>query len=372
MRRKTTHYSWNLGSWPLPLITSVLLLSFIGIIFVFESSSIRALQETENSFYYLRLQLRWFFLGYSVLILTSFIPYKMLKLVAIPALVGILILLVAVLLPGIGQKIGGARRWIDLGFITIQPTEFAKLATILYLATWFTGKERKRFIPFLGFVGSLMMLILLQPDMGTAIIIFALSISLYFLAGQELRNLFLLLPVAIVVSIALIFIAPYRLQRLTAYLDPSKDPQGIGYHIQQINISLTEGGLFGRGFGASRQKYLYLPEAHTDSIFAIYSEEMGFAGGVFLIGLYTFFLLQIYRIYVFTDDRFAQLLAGGIFAFFGCQIMVNLGAMAGLLPLTGVPLPFISYGGSHLLTSCILIGILISIWRSTKGGVRSV
>jgi cell division protein FtsW len=187
----------------------------------------------------------------------------------------------------------------------------------------------------------------------------------YYLAGNSFI-IYYYLPVSVVGAIILIFAAPYRLRRLTAFLNPSEDPTVVGYHINQILISLSQGGVFGRGFGASRQKYMFLPEAHTDSIFAIFGEELGFVGSVVLISFYIFVLWKLYQVYESTTDKYGKLLIGGIFGFFGMQAVTNLGAMVGLLPLTGVPLPFISYGGSHILISFALIGIAINIAKSSK------
>ncbi|MCA9371311.1 putative lipid II flippase FtsW [Candidatus Woesebacteria bacterium] len=345
------------------LFITTLLLSLVGLLFVFEASSVNALQNFDNSFYFLNLQVRWFVIGFAVLLAFAFFDYKKLYYVAFPFFGIVLVLLVAVLIPSIGQKIGGARRWIDLGFFALQPSEFAKLAIIMYLSSWFLHKEKSRFLPFISLVGILMFLILLQPDMGTAIIVFGLCVIMYFFSGENILYLLVLLPTAVAGFIGLIIAAPYRMQRITAFLDPSKDPQGVGYHINQILISLSNGGFLGEGFGASRQKYLFLPEAHTDSIFAIVGEEFGFVGGVLLIFLYGFLLYNLYAIYQKTSDRFGKLLIGAIFVFFGLQILTNLGGMVSLLPLTGVPLPFISYGGSHMLVSCILIGIAMNIAR---------
>jgi len=348
------------------LVSLAIVFSLIGLIFVFEASSIRALQATGDSFHFLKLQLRWIGLGIAAMIFFSVYNYKQLYYFAFPLMVGVIILLLVVLIPSIGQQVGGARRWIDLGFITIQPTEFAKLAAILYLASWFSKKETNRFTPFLIMTGFLMSLILLQPDMGTAIIIFALSVIMYFLAGQQLQYLLALIPISVGGFIALIFAAPYRLRRLTAFLNPSEDPLGVGFHINQILISLSEGGLTGRGFGASRQKYLFLPEAHTDSIFAIMGEELGFVGGVLIIFFYVVLLFKLYEIYNATSDHFGKLLIGGIFTFFGLQVTINLGGMVNLMPLTGVTLPFLSYGGSSMLTSFMLLGVAINVARQAK------
>lgn len=343
-----------------------LLLSLIGLFVVFEASSIRALSETGNSFHYLMLQMRWIVLGTVLMTIFAFFNYKKLTYAAFPIMITTIILLVAVLIPSIGIKVNGARRWIDLGFFSLQPTEFAKFATVIYLCSWFTIRERKRFFSFIFLVGILMFLILLQPDMGTASVIFLLSVVIYFLAGIETYYLWGLIPASAIGGYILIHLAPYRLQRLTVFLDPSKDPQGIGYHLNQILISLAQGGFFGRGFGASRQKYLFLPEAHTDSIFAILGEEFGFVGGIMLITIYLYLLYKLYTLHESISDRFGKLLVGGIFGYFGFQAMMNLAATVSLMPLTGVPLPFISYGGSHILTSFMLIGIAISVARSNK------
>ncbi|HRN70847.1 MAG TPA: putative peptidoglycan glycosyltransferase FtsW [Candidatus Woesebacteria bacterium] len=343
-----------------------IILSVIGLIFVFESSSIRALSETGDSFHYLKLQGFRIVFGIIGMFILSYFNYKNLYIISFPFLAFVVLTLLLVLIPGIGTLVNGTRGWINLGFFNMQPTEFAKVALILYLSSWFSQKGKNHFVPFMLLLGLIIMLIMIQPDLGAATIIFSLSITIYYLAGQNLRYLLLLFPVSVVGFVLLIFAAPYRLRRLTAFLNPTEDPQGVGYHINQILISLSNGGLFGQGFGASRQKYLFLPEAHTDSIFAIYGEELGFIGSVILIGAFVFFLYKLLKIYESTSDRFAQLLIGGILAFFGLQLLINLGGMVGLMPLTGVPLPFISYGGSHILISFALVGIAVNIAKSTR------
>ncbi len=343
-----------------------IILSVIGLIFVFESSSIRALSETGSSFHYLKLQGFWIVFGIIGMFIISFFNYKHLYAISFPFLAVTIFLLVIVLIPGIGTRVNGTQGWIDLGFFNMQPSEFAKVALIIYLASWFSKKEKSKFVPFMMLLGFMVLLVMLQPDLGAATILFSLSVAIYYLAGQNLRYLLLLFPVSVVGFLLLVFAAPYRLKRLTAFLNPTEDPQGVGYHINQILISLSNGGLFGQGFGASRQKYLFLPEAHTDSIFAIYGEELGFIGSIILIGAFVFFLYKLVKIYESTSDRFAQLIIGGIVAFFGLQLLINLGGMVGLMPLTGVPLPFISYGGSHILISFALVGIAVNIAKSSR------
>lgn len=360
-RKSVSRQSWLRWLFFLPIT-----LSIVGLFFIFEASSIRSITEFGNSFQYLKLQSIWIVIGVCAIVFFSLFDYHKLYFVSFFAMIATILLLLMVLIPGIGYRAGGAQRWIDLGIINFQPTEFAKLATILYLSSWFIHKDRKRFFSFCILLGILMLLIMAQPDMGTAIIIFLIGITLYYLAGLDLHYLLFLLPVSAFGFLFLVKTSPYRLKRLLAFYNPSLDPLGVTYHINQILISLSNGGLFGQGFGASRQKYLFLPEAHTDSIFAIIGEELGFFGSVIIIVSLLFFVYLLFKVSTSAHDRFGKLLGGGIFGFFGFQILINLGAMVNLLPLTGVPLPFFSYGGSNLLTSCILTGIAINIARQSK------
>lgn len=355
---------------PFQLYIIVLLLSVIGLFFVFESSSVRSIDEYGNSFHYFNLHALRILMGCGLMVFFSFFDYRRFQNLAFPAMMGAIGLLFLVLIPGIGSKVGGARSWIELGALSFQPTDFAKVAVIIYLATWFMNKEKKRFVPFISLMGFLVLLIMMQPDMGTATIILAISVVMYFLAGSQLTFLFALVPTMVAGFALLAVVAPYRVARITAFMNPNADPQGVGYHINQIFISLHNGGIFGRGFGASKQKYLYLPEAHTDSIFAIIGEEFGFIGASLLIFLLFVFLYRLYQITYSSKDRFGMFLGGGILAYFAIQIIINLGGMVALMPLTGVPLPFISYGGSNLLVSYALVGVLVSIARHARQSSR--
>lgn len=356
VRRKKNSLTKSL--FLIPIVISV-----IGAFFVFEASSVKSFREFGDSFYYFKLQFLWIVLGTIVMIFFSFFDYKKLHFFAFFFMNIAIFFLFAVLIPGIGQKIGGARRWINVGFFNFQPSELAKFATLIYLASWFTNREKKRFFAFSILLGILMLLIFLQPDMGTAIIIFLLGISIYFFAGTELHYLLIFLPASIIGFLFLVKTSAYRFKRILAFFNPELDPLGITYHINQIMISLSNGGLFGKGFGASRQKFLFLPEAHTDSIFAIISEEIGFIGSTLLIMSLFFLIFCIYKSIEKAPDRFGKLLAAGIFSYFSLQMLINLGGMVNLLPLTGVPLPFLSYGGSNLIISFILVGIVINIAR---------
>ncbi len=350
----------------LPLVTIPIILSIVGLIFIFEASAVNSSRQFGDSLRYLKLQVVWIFLGLVVMVIFSFIDYRKLYFISFISLIITIILLVIVLIPGIGSTAGGARRWIDFGFFNLQPTELAKFSIIIYLSSWFTNKEKKRFLPFITLIGFLVFLIILQPDMGTAIIVFLLSLTIYYFSGANLMDFVIILGGAVVSFYFLIKTSPYRFNRLLAFFNPAIDPLGISYHINQIFISLSSGGLFGRGFGASRQKYLFLPEAHTDSIFAIIGEEYGFIGVLILISIYFVFIYKIYHLIRLAPDRLSRLITIGIFAFFNFQFIINLAGIIGLFPITGVPLPFLSYGGSNLLISFALIGIMLNIEKRVK------
>ena len=350
----------------IPLLTIPIILSLVGLIFIFEASAVNSARQYGDSLHYLKSQAVWIFFALVVMMIFSFIDYHKLYFLSFISLILTIILLVVVLIPGIGTMAGGARRWIDFGFFNLQPTELAKFSIIIYLSSWFTNKEKKRFLPFVTLIGFLVFLIILQPDMGTAIIVFLLSLTIYYFSGAGIMDFIIILGGALTSFFVLIKISPYRFNRLLAFLNPAIDPLGISYHINQIFISLSGGGLFGRGFGASRQKYLFLPEAHTDSIFAIIGEEYGFIGALILISLYFVFVYKIYHLIRLAPDRLSRLIMIGIFAFFNLQFIINLSGIVGLFPITGVPLPFLSYGGSNLLISFALIGIMVNIEKRVK------
>ena len=343
-----------------------IILTLIGLFFVFEASSVLTLRSMNDPFYYLKQQGMWLIIGIFVMIFFSKFDYHKLYYLAFPTLLITILSLFLVLLPGIGIYVNGARRWINLGFTGFQPTELAKFSIILYLSSWFLYKERERFFSYLFLLSIIVFLIMLQPDMGTTLIITGIFFTIYFLAGIEVTKLLLFLPFAGVGFYFLMHSSPYRLKRFLAFLNPELDPLGIGYHVNQILISLSAGGIFGRGFGGSRQKYQFLPEAHTDSIFAIIGEEVGFVGCIIIILIFSFLIIKIYQVAKNSKDRFGFLLSGGVFGLLIIQFVLNLGSIVALVPLTGVPLPFLSYGGSSLLIFFGLIGIVINIAKQSK------
>jgi cell division protein FtsW len=345
----------------LPLLGAVILACGLGLLFIFEASSVSAARDFGDKYHFFRDQSIWLATGFVILALASFFDYHRLYKLALPIIIVAIILLAGVFIPGLGVKALGAHRWLNLKFFIIQPAEAAKLALIIYLAAWFSYKERGRLLAFVILVGIVVGLVVAEPDLGTAVVICAIALALYFLSGAPLWHFGLLIPVVLLSILGLALTSTYRLRRLITFLNPSVDPLGASYHIRQILLALGSGGFWGLGLGKSRQKFEYLPEAMTDSIFAIVGEELGFIGGIALIAIFLFILWRGMRIALFAPDRFGQLLAFGISSWIGVQVIINLGAMVALVPLTGVPLPLISYGGSSLVVTLIGIGILLNI-----------
>lgn len=274
------------------------------------------------------------------------------------------------LIPGLGIKVLGARRWINLGFTVLQPSELTKLAVVIYLSSWLS--QHQRFWPFAFIVSVVLGLIMLQPDLGTAMIVGMIAFSLYFVSGGSLKKIIVSGLIGSVIAGILIVASPYRLNRVKTFLDPSSDPLGTSYHIRQVLIAIGSGGMTGQGIGKSRQKYQYLPEASTDSIFAIIAEETGFIGSLVVISALYALVNQGYKIAKNSDDVFAKLLVTGIISWVGFQMLLNLSAMVALVPLTGVPLPLISYGGSSLIMILFALGMVANVSRYAKAETNKV
>ncbi len=275
-----------------------------------------------------------------------------------------------VFIPKMGVVAGGAPRWMNLGFTTFQPSEFLKLTFVLYLSALLTSflKNKKAFtlIPFLVILGVLALLLTLQSDVSTLTVIISVGILMYFSSGFPLWHTILAILICAGGIFGLIKIAPYRMKRILVFLNPGIDPMGIGYQIKQILIAVGSGGIFGLGLSMSVQKFGWIPQTMSDSIFAIFAEETGFIGSMILISLFLLLLWRGLKIAKTSHNKFSQLLAVGISCWICIQAFINLGAMIGILPLTGIPLPFISYGGSHLIAEMIGIGILLNISKSSK------
>lgn len=345
------------------LIFLVIGTSLFGLLMIFDASSFISFRDFGTKYHYSTEQLLWMVLGFAGLGFFSWFDYKKFYNLSVPLLIGAIGLLVAVFLPGLGIKVLGAHRWINLHFFVLQPAEFVKLTLAIYLAAWFSSKEKGRFMAFLLLLGLVLGLVLLEPDMGTAIIILCEAFVLYFLSGGKIAHFLSAIPVLGLGGLLLAVLSPYRAKRLATFLNPSQDSSNSSYHIKQILIALGSGGWFGVGLGNSLQKYAYLPENTTDSIFAIIAEEIGFVGSLVVLFVLAAIVWCGIKISIATTDPFGRLLAGGITAFLASQMLINLGAQTALMPLTGVPLPFISYGGSALVVDLCSIGILLNIAR---------
>lgn len=351
-------------------LLTILALLFFGIIMVYDASVVYAYDIFGGKYHFLVLQLVWAGLGLVVMFVVAFTDYKFLRKVAPSFFIFCLFCLVIVLIPGIGSKVMGARRWIRFGSVGFQPSELVKLGFTIYLASWLTSKRRGSSpktnpLPFVGLLFALVGLVMLQPDFGTAVIIASIGIIIYFISGAPVWYFLVGAPVLAGTALAFIFSSTYRRQRLMTFLSPSQaDPLGAGYHIQQALIALGSGGFFGLGLGQSRQKYEYLPEVSGDSIFAIIGEELGFVGAVVIIALFIFLIYRGVRIAQNAKDEFGQLLATGIISWIALQMIVNVAAITGLIPLTGAPLPLISYGGSSLVFTLAGLGVVLNVSRN--------
>jgi cell division protein FtsW len=354
------------------LFLTTISLALIGIFILYESSTYTALINVGDKYYFVKNQIMWVILGVILCLGVSRIPYKKFYPFALPLLLVTLALLVAVFIPGIGVRLKGASRWIDTGFSLFQPSELLKISLTLYLAAWLSSvKEKGRFLAFMLLVGICGGLVIIEPDMGTAFIVTGGATIVYFLSGVQLKEMVLIGLTLLVGIFVLVGIEPYRVARLTSFQNFDKhDLSGTSYHVKQVLIALGSGGLMGVGLGQSIQKYAYLPESTTDSIFAIYAEETGFVGTLFIISVFIFQLILGFAIAARAPDLFGRLLAVGITSFISIQALINFASQAVLMPLTGVPLPFISYGGSSMVINFISIGILLSIAGQIKGAQR--
>lgn len=343
------------------LLFLVLAVTLFGVIMVYNASVVEAYQLFSDKYHFLKLQSLWAGLGLLALLITSWVHYSWFKKIA-PWLLGInILLLIAVLIPAVGSQVAGARRWISLGGFNLQPTELIKLTLIIYLAAWLS--KQRSFTLYLAVLGVIFALVILQPDLGTAVVIITTAVLIYYISGAAILRLLFLGIFGSLSGLGLILSSSYRKERLLTFLSPSRDPLGSSYHIRQALIAIGSGGLWGLGLGQSRQKYQFLPQVTTDSIFAVIAEEIGFIGASLVIIALFLIVFKALKIARFAPDTFSRLLAAGIASWLGVQTLINLAAMLALLPLTGVPLPFISYGGSSLIVSLAAVGILLNISR---------
>jgi cell division protein FtsW len=345
-----------------PLILGITLaLSFGGLVMVFSASGVMG----KTSTYYLQRQIIWMVLGFVVLWVGLKIPYDRWK-DWVPVIIGICVVsLIAVL--GVGTVINNARRWISLGVLSIQPTEMAKLGIVLYLAAYLSNPDRRMadwrrgLLPPMIVVGVICSLIVVEPDLGSTVVIGLVFLAMVYLAGARVYHLVVLALPLVIAFCALVWISPERMERLMTFMDPWPVRGTSGYQLVQSLIALMNGGLFGVGLGQGQQKLLYLPEGHTDFVFALVGEELGLLGTSTLLGLYAILVLKGFRVAALAPDLFGRYLAVGITMLIGLQALINVGVVCGMLPTKGLTLPLVSYGGSSLLTTMLAIGILLRI-----------
>lgn len=349
----------------------VAVLAMFGLLMVLSAGQVQSYQLKGNGYHYFLQQVEALGIGLIGFYLAQRVRYDWWKKLALPLLLIAVALLVLVFVPGIGFSYGGATRWVNFGFYPLQASEIAKLALVIYLATWLSGKGadirdfRKGVLPFFGVTALIALLVMLEPDMGTTSIILMIGLVMFYTAGAATRHIGLLFGSALGAMALLIAVAPYRINRLLTFLDPTKDTLGTGYHVQQALVAIGSGGLFGLGFNNSIQKHFFLPEPMNDSIFAIIGEELGFVTAALVIAAFAYLAVRGFRIARLAPDTFSRLLVTGIVTWVTWQAMVNIAAMLSLLPLTGVPLPFISYGGSSLVVLMTAMGIVYNISKYT-------
>ncbi len=347
-------------------LTVVILLGF-GIVMVFSASSIKSFVRYGDSYHFLKRQIIWVVIGLIAMTFTMKVNYQIYRRMAKPILYTTIALLVLVLIPGVGKEINGSQRWLGYGSLTVQPSEIAKLGIIIFMAKYFSDKEEKMqnfmhgLLPPLLVLGVIFGLILKQPDLGTALAIAGSVFIMLFAAGARIGHLAFLASLSLPAVGAMIWLEPYRMRRLTAFLNPQADPQDSGFQILQSLYAIGSGGLVGLGLGRSRQKFFYLPEQHTDFIFAVLGEELGFIGAVTIILLFFLFLWRGYKIAIYSRDTFGSILAVGITSLIGLQAAMNIAIVTSSMPVTGIPLPFISYGGSSLVITLAGVGLLLNI-----------
>jgi cell division protein FtsW len=349
-------------------------LALVGLVMVFSASAVVAGNRFQDSGFFLKRQLAWLTFGFLLLHLASRIDYAWWKRLSVPLLGLMTVLLVMVLIPSLGVAAKGARRWLRLGPISIQPAEMVKLVMVIYLAAYLTKKEERLAIfssgllPALIVVGLLSGLVLMEPDLGTVVVLGLVMVGLLFLGGARISHLLALGLCAVPVALVLVLGSSYRRQRLMTFLAPWRDASDSGFQITQSFLAFGSGGPFGVGLGEGKQKLFFLPEAHTDFVLALVGEELGLVGTGAIILLFALFVVRGFQIAARARMPFGRYLGMGITLLIGIQALVNACVVTGLLPTKGLTLPFVSYGGSSLVVSMVGVGILLSISRDRQAG----
>jgi len=346
----------------------------IGLVAVFSASYTTAMREFGDPYYYIKRQSAWAAISLAAMFAVQRIDYRLLRPLALPGLLVAFGLLILVVL--IGVEVGGSRAWLDLGVMRFQPSEASKLAIVNFMAAYVAYRKEgiRKFwtglVPALAVLAVAFGLIMLEPDFGTAVAIAATVAIMLFAAGANLGHLVGIGLSGLPVLAFMVYTRPYRWRRITSFLDPWRDPLDSGWNVIQSLLAIGSGGLFGLGLGQGRQKFSYLPEQHTDFIFSVLGEELGFAGTMTVLGLFFLLAWRGYRAGLKAPDLFGSMLAVGITTMIVFQAMLNIGVATGSLPVTGITLPFLSSGGSSLLASCTGVGILLNISKAAESGVR--
>ncbi len=361
------------------VLGSAVLLTVLGLVMVLSASSVESYAASGSSWAIARKQAMWVIIGIPALVVASRLPTRWFRRLAVPVLVLSLVLLVLVLVPGIGVSVNGNQNWIEIGgSFRIQPAEAAKYALVLWGADLLTRKRKllhqnkHLLIPLLPVAAVIILLVLLGGDLGTSLILMAIVAGLLFVAGAPLRVFVALGAPALAIIVFMTFQRSARLSRLQSFLDPFADYEGAGWQAAHSMFALASGGWWGVGLGASREKWGNLPEAHTDFIFAIIGEELGLVGTLTVLLLFGALIAGALRIALATDDLFVRFASGGIVVWIGVQMIINIGGVLSVLPITGVPLPLVSYGGSALLATMFAIGMLLSFARNLPGAQRAL
>lgn len=354
------------------IFVTTLVLIGIGVVMIYSASSISVWQRTGESAGLLKKQIIYVFLGFVGMLGMMALDYHKLQRYAKPILVASIIPLVLVILPGIARESGGAKRWLHILNFNYQPSEFVKIALIIYLADFLNRKPRlvkdfrQGFAPPMMVLGFVTLLTLLQPDLGTAISFVILAFSMLYVSGVRLCHIALSVVAALPLLYILVFSVPFRRARILAFWNPWLDPKGSGFQIIQSQIALGTGGLWGAGLGGSKQKLFYLPAAHTDFIFSIIGEELGLVGACSVVALFIFLLLNMFKIVYSVQDSFGKLICIGVTTLIAFSSIVNIGVSIGALPTKGLPLPFISYGGSSLIFHMMAIGLFLNVSKTEE------
>ena len=349
------------------ILMSTLILLSIGVVMSYSASAIIAMEKYGDHLYFLKRQIIWIGAGSVLMVAAMVLDYEKFKKITLPLFLATLVLLLLLFFPFLSKEVGGARRWFVLGPISFQPSELAKVALILYMAHTLTRKADKiqdftyGYLPNLIVLGGFALLIAVQPDLGTAIVITLVLSTLLYSAGVRMKHIFYTLLVSLPVVAYAVLSVPYRKRRILSFLNPWDDPMDSGFQIIQSWFALGRGGIWGLGLGNGKQKLFYLPEPHTDFIFSVIGEEMGLLGVVLVVACFTVFVWRGLRVALKVEDLYGSYLALGFSLLIGLQAAINMGVVVGLLPTKGLPLPFISVGGSSMMVSMISAGILLNV-----------